>query len=234
MSLTECCLLNSLAYSPFRHTSKLLISQQDNSFNSVWVFTGSVIKSYSTPLGNSTERALKVQALTHWGHECVLYYISEVSVHSAELEVPPGPCHPPGIPGTSAAAAKTSSSDMTESTSQGKKVDWSFRKRLSLNRTVETILLCPSEIQLYVMFHYSISFRWVFNNIAIKLSINLLPALWGSKHPPTSFFRFPLQLASFSYLLPFQSLFFRPLIRQAAQSYTVSRKAANCIFKTAW
>lgn len=65
------------------------------------------------------------------------------SIHSVELEVPPGPCHPPGIPGTSAAAAETSSSDMTESSSQGKKVDGSFRKCLRLNRTVETIPLCP-------------------------------------------------------------------------------------------
>lgn len=126
----------------------------------------SYYKSYSI----SSKGPLKVQALTHWGHECVLYYISEVSVHSVELEVPPGPCHPPGTPGTSAAAAKTSSSDMTESSSQGKKVDWSFRKRLSLNRTVETILLCPSEIRLYVMFHHSNSFCWIFNNTAaIKL-----------------------------------------------------------------
>lgn len=45
------------------------------------------------------------------------------SVHSVEPEVLPGPCHPPGIPGTSAVAARTSSSDMTESSSQGKKAD---------------------------------------------------------------------------------------------------------------
>lgn len=92
---------------------------------------------------------LKIKALspscflTHWERECALYCISGASIHSAEPAVPPGPCHPPGIPGTSAAAAKTSSSDMTESSSQGKKVDGSFRKCLCLNRTVETILLCP-------------------------------------------------------------------------------------------
>ena len=58
----------------------------------------------------------------------------------------PGKPGTPGTPGTSAAAAKTSSSDMTESSSQGKKVDGSFRKCLCLNRTVETILLRPLKI----------------------------------------------------------------------------------------
>lgn len=58
------------------------------------------------------------------------------------------------------------------------------------------------------------SFCWVFNNIAaIKLSMNFIPALWGSKYLPTSFLRSPLQLVSFSYWLPFQSPFFKPWIR---------------------
>lgn len=54
------------------------------------------------------------------------------------------------------------------------------------------------------MFHYSISFCWVFNNIlVIKLAMNFLPALWGSKYLPTSFLRSPPSPCLIFVLTPF-------------------------------